>query len=81
MTRLMARASEVVGKLLLFSATLILLVTACQQGANDSASDAPVVREGDLAPGFSLESQDEEISLDDYRGEKPVLLYFSMGPG
>ena len=22
-----------------------------------------------------------EVSLADYRGEKPVLLYFSMGPG
>jgi hypothetical protein len=23
----------------------------------------------------------QDISLGDYRGEKPVLLYFSMGPG
>lgn len=36
---------------------------------------------GSLAPGFSLESADgTEVSLAEFRG-RPVLLYFSMGPG
>ena len=38
--------------------------------------------EGDPAPDFQLPSAgDGTIRLSDYRGEKPVLLYFSMGPG
>ena len=37
--------------------------------------------DGDVAPTFSLESPDGEVSLADYHGRKPVLLYFSMGPG
>lgn len=68
-------------KLLLFSATLMLIGVACKQAPSDQASDAPVLREGSRAPQFTLESLEGEISLADYRGEKPVLLYFSMGPG
>ncbi len=45
----------------------------------DSAASA--LKEGDEAPDFTLESPEAEISLADYRGDKPVLLYFSMGPG
>jgi peroxiredoxin Q/BCP len=36
---------------------------------------------GDAAPAFTLESASGgPVSLSDYAG-KPVLLYFSMGPG
>jgi cytochrome oxidase Cu insertion factor (SCO1/SenC/PrrC family) len=36
---------------------------------------------GKSAPAFTLESAEgEPVSLSDYAG-KPVLLYFSMGPG
>jgi cytochrome oxidase Cu insertion factor (SCO1/SenC/PrrC family) len=40
------------------------------------------VREGNSAPAFTLPSaQGGEVSLQDYMGQRPVLLYFSMGPG
>ncbi len=68
-------------KLLIVSAALVLVGAACQQAANNDATDAPVLQEGEQAPRFTLKSPDAEVSLNDYRGEKPVLLYFSMGPG
>lgn len=38
--------------------------------------------EGDAAPPFSLPAADgRTVSLQDYRGKKAVLLFFSMGPG
>jgi len=37
---------------------------------------------GDVAPDFTLPAVGGgSVSLKDYRGQKPVLLYFSMGPG
>jgi hypothetical protein len=37
---------------------------------------------GDLAPAFTLPSaQGGSVSSAEFRGHKPVLLYFSMGPG
>jgi cytochrome oxidase Cu insertion factor (SCO1/SenC/PrrC family) len=45
-----------------------------------SAAPGPIAV-GEVAPGFSLPSASGgQESLSDYRG-KPVLLYFSMGPG
>ena len=56
---------------------LILVATACQSNQGPST-----LREGDEAPGFTLRSADgQRISLSDYRDERAVLLYFSMGPG
>ncbi len=63
------------------AAALALFGAACQQEAKSPDADASALKEGDEAPGFALESPDAEISLADYRGERPVLLYFSMGPG
>jgi hypothetical protein len=64
----------------------VLILVAAVSGACSAAPDRPsasptALEEGDRAPGFTLESPEAEISLDDYRGEKAVLLYFSMGPG
>jgi hypothetical protein len=69
-----------VRRLLVVSITLALFGLGCQQTPKP-ASEGASVREGDPAPAFKLASPDAEISLSDYRGEKPVLLYFSMGPG
>jgi cytochrome oxidase Cu insertion factor (SCO1/SenC/PrrC family) len=74
------RASTLVG-----AALLPALGVACTGG---TASDPPggnadsSLRIGATAPSFTLPSAGgQDISLGDYRGEKPVLLYFSMGPG
>ncbi len=67
---------------LLVSLGLVALVGAgCGGPGNDRQSaDAPT--EGDAAPSFRLPSgQGAHVSLADYRGKQPVLLYFSMGPG
>jgi peroxiredoxin len=64
-----------------FTAALVLLVAAaaCADTTPTSGSDLQV---GDRAPAFDLPAADgSRAILDDYVGEKPVLLYFSMGPG
>jgi hypothetical protein len=58
-----------------------LLAAACAATTDPVPSRSSGLREGDHAPGFTLDSPAHEVSLDDYRGKKPVLLYFSMGPG
>lgn len=59
----------------------LLLVMACGNEAS-LEEDGFLLSEGDQAPNFTLPSASgEQISLSDYAGQKPVLLYFSMGPG
>jgi hypothetical protein len=56
----------------------LLLTAACGGGFTGK----PSVAEGDSAPDFTLPSAGGgNVSLSDYSGERPVLLYFSMGPG
>ena len=60
-------------------AALIVLAASC--GGTDPQDDAPL-SEGDRAPGFTLPSASGgTVGLSDFAGKKPVLLYFSMGPG
>jgi len=61
---------------LIISMALVgILITAC--GAPESGLEA-----GDRAPDFSLLTADgNTVSLSDYRGEQPVLLYFHMALG
>jgi cytochrome oxidase Cu insertion factor (SCO1/SenC/PrrC family) len=60
------------------AAALAAVLPAC--GGGSSPSEPP----GDLgrrAPGFTLPSADGgSVAMSDFAG-KPVLLYFSMGPG
>ena len=57
----------------------LALVTVACSGAEEAPDGARVAKE---APKFSLTSASgEQVSLDDYLGHRPVLLYFSMGPG
>ncbi len=69
--------------LLLLGAASLTLLAACSSETSQGDSggtSAPTV--GASAPGFSLPSaQGDTISLAQFRGNKPVLLYFSMGPG
>jgi cytochrome oxidase Cu insertion factor (SCO1/SenC/PrrC family) len=76
--------SAVSSRIVWIATTLLLIGAACAEpatppGTEDTASSLKV---GDEAPDFTLPSAGgEEVSLADYRGEKAVLLYFSMGPG
>jgi cytochrome oxidase Cu insertion factor (SCO1/SenC/PrrC family) len=57
---------------------------ACSQGPSGAGdARAPVtLGTGGVAPEFSLVSADGgNLALTEFRGESPVLLYFSMGPG
>ena len=58
------------------------LTAACSgPPASSTAQDQSPVAVGDTASAFTLESaKGNPVSLSDYAG-KPVLLYFSMGPG
>jgi len=62
----------------------IYVMTACEDASEQPPADARQagIVEGDRAPDFELPSASGgTVRLSDYRGDKPVLLYFSMGPG
>jgi hypothetical protein len=62
----------------------IWVLTACEDASERPRTDAPQagIVEGDRAPDFELPSASGgTMRLSDYRRDKPVLLYFSMGPG
>ena len=64
-------------------AGLILLAASCdERGSGAGIEDDASLFEGDAAPAFSLPSvSGGNVELSDFAGKKPVLLYFSMGPG
>lgn len=66
-------------------ALTVSLMAACEDPSDRSATDAAAqarLVEGGRAPDFELPSASGgTVRLSDYRGDKPVLLYFSMGPG
>lgn len=60
------------------------VTTACARSpsGDGEAGPAPAPRRGEVAPEFSLPSATGgTLALTEFRGESPVLLYFSMGPG
>jgi hypothetical protein len=60
------------------------VMAACEQVSDQPAPNAAhgEIVVGDRAPDFELPSAGgETVRLSDYRGDRPVLLYFSMGPG
>ena len=61
---------------------LVVLAVACTDRTGPRTSAEGNVRVGEAAPGFALpRAGGGPVSLSDYRGERAVLLYFSMGPG
>jgi len=57
-----------------------LVVGSCADGPPSRSTSGLDV--GDDAPAFDLPAADGgRASLGDYVGDRPVLLYFSMGPG
>lgn len=69
-------------RILLGTAIALALATpACTRQEPPPRTQRGPVEVGQRAPAFSLESSSGgTVSLSDYAG-KPVLLYFSMGPG
>jgi hypothetical protein len=63
---------------------LSVLVSSGCMGARPTASSPQAASEGAVgmpAPSFRLRTSDGVIRSRDVVGTKPVLLYFSMGPG
>jgi hypothetical protein len=57
---------------------LTLIAASCSGGQGKG----PSLAEGDEAPRFTLASAaGGKVALSDFSETKPVLLYFSMGPG
>jgi cytochrome oxidase Cu insertion factor (SCO1/SenC/PrrC family) len=80
------RAAGVYGELaVLAGALLVIGGAACGGGGGAGSQDGAASSRsmvGQPAPDFTLPAaRGNRISLSDYRGDKPVLLYFSMGPG
>jgi hypothetical protein len=63
-------------------ALALIVGPSCGPGGDGDPNREQVVREGDRAPSFTLPSaQGREVSMEQFRGRRAVLLYFSMGPG
>lgn len=59
---------------------LFLILSSC--GGGEGVESYTPLAQGDPAPSFSLSSANGgRVALSDYAEKKPVLLYFSMGPG
>jgi hypothetical protein len=66
---------------LVVASTLLLFAAACDSSTAPEGGES-YLSEGDRAPGFTLPSASgEQVALADFTNSKPVLLYFSMGPG
>jgi hypothetical protein len=62
--------------LLVLSILLVSLLNACSQQASGG------LKVGDVAPDFTLQdTSGNPVSLSDYKGKQPVLLYFHMAVG
>lgn len=65
-------------------AALALVSVACSRGSitGGTTNTGSTAQVGQVAPGFTLEdSGGDRVSLSTFKGHRPVLLYFSMGPG
>ena len=60
---------------------IVIVAAGCSRQETPPTPAASPIAVGDRAPSFALKSASGgTVSLSDYAG-KPVLLYFSMGPG
>ena len=65
-------------RVLIFFAAVFVLAASCDR----IGTETEALAEGDRAPTFTLPSASGgDVELSDFAGDKPVLLYFSMGPG
>ena len=78
---------RVMARIFALTVMLSLLASACTSSPDhattgSATSGQPVVQVGTEAPNFTLPSaQGPPVTLSSFAGHKPVLLYFSMGPG
>ena len=65
-----------------FTGSVLALALVAMACGAEPKTGPPALREGDKAPAFRLPSAQKgaTVSLQSFRG-RPVLLYFSMGPG
>jgi len=78
----MQRRTRAVRMVVLPVLLLVALTLAAACGGGDDVREGPLIPEGSVAPDFTLPAvSGETVSLNDYAGEKNVLLYFSMGYG
>ena len=57
-----------------------VLTTACAPGPQASPASPPALRVDNVAPAFTLPAANgKTVSLAEYLGKTPVLLYFNMG--
>jgi len=62
--------------------TLSVFGVGCQGADPVGSRPTSAPRIGDQAPAFTLPSAEGgSVSLQEFQGRSPVLLYFSMGPG
>lgn len=74
----------------IWGALLSVLLMACGQDKKDETAQRSTptsttqagLQVGDPAPSFSLSASDgSTVTLDDYKGKQPVLLFFHMADG
>lgn len=71
------RADSSVGSVVLSLLLVALVLSAC--GSSNGGNGLAV---GDPAPAFTLPTASgDQVSLSDYQGSTPVLLYFHMADG
>lgn len=64
----------------LFIVGALTLAACSSDGSGRQSREGPKL--GMRAPGFSLETSDGgTVALESFEDKRPVLLYFSMGPG
>lgn len=58
------------------------ILAACGEDTPDEQADESALSVGDEAPAFTLPTASgSEVSLADYTGRQPVLLFFHMAAG
>jgi cytochrome oxidase Cu insertion factor (SCO1/SenC/PrrC family) len=65
-----------------FVSSMLLIACSSPRGPSTGGAGPEAMRIGQAAPDFTLPTASgSTLSLAQFRGHKPVLLYFSMGPG
>ncbi len=78
----MTRRAGVLVTLVAFSGLFAACSSSGQPSTEGATHPPKFLKVGQPAPDFTLPTASgSTVSLAQFRGQKPVLLYFSMGPG